>query len=133
MNGSYDQAERFELRRLLGIVLLLTAFLGLYWVVESVILLWNSPRSVPFVSIFIDLLEENQKPLIRTKEGSEISLPASWPIVVGIFLSIVLISSIGLLVRAFLSNALLLLFPRLHISEGENVSVLKKIVSKRNE
>ena len=133
MNGSRNQTEKLELRNLLGIILLVIALLGLYWIAEAVFLIWNSPRSVPFVSLFIELLEENPKPIIKTKEGSEINLPASWPVVVGIFLSIVLISSIGLLVRSFLSNALLLLFPHLHTAKGSKMSVLKSMLSKHKE
>jgi hypothetical protein len=98
-------------RIILGIVFLLISLAGLYWVAEVIYQLWNSPKTVPFVTMFIELLEDNQLPILKSREGAEINLPASWPVVVGVFLSIVLISSIGVIIKLFLSKSLQLLFP----------------------
>ena len=77
--------EQSESGRFLGIILLVLAMFGLYWMVDAIIQLWNSPKSVPFVSLFIQLLEENQKPTNPSGNGAEINVPASWPVVAEIF------------------------------------------------
>ena len=106
-------------RIILGITFLLISLLGLYWIIEVIYQLWNSPKSVAFLSIFIELLEENQLPIIKSREGAEINLPSSWPVVVGIFLSIVLISSVSVVIKLLLSNSLLLLFPEIYDKQRE--------------
>ena len=133
MDGAQLNDRQSDIKKSLGIIFLLIAFSGLYWVAGAIQQLWNSPESVPFVATFIDLLEENQAPIIRSVEGGEINLPASWPVAVGIFLSIVLISSVGLLIRCFLSNALLLLFPGMPSPKGVLVSTIERIKNKKRE
>jgi hypothetical protein len=124
--------EQPDIERVSGVILLFLAGLGVYWVADAVIQLWNSPRSVPFVSLFIDLLQENQKPIIKSSNGSELNLPASWPVIIGIFLSIVLISSIGLLVRCFLTNGLSLLFPGSISTKGKLAGMVEKLTTKND-
>ena len=91
----------------------------MYWVIEVIYQLWNTPKSIPFVTLFIDLLAENQLPIIKSREGAEINLPASWPIIVGIFLSIVLISSVSVIIKLLLSKSLLLLFTEIHSKQND--------------
>jgi len=122
--------EPSNIRTILGMMFLLIALFGLYWVAEAVLQLWNSPKSVPFVSLFIELLEENQAPIMRSTQGGEIYLPASWPVVVGLFLSIVLISSVGLLIRCFLSSALHLIFPGILAPKGLLASAKERLTGK---
>lgn len=131
MNTSHTENEQLDLRRMLGVILLLFALSGLYWVADAIIQLWNSPRSVSFVSLFIDLLEEDQEPVFVSKDGTQINLPASWPVVVGLFLSIVLISSAGLLIRSFLTSALALLFPGSHNIKGALAVIIERMLEKR--
>ena len=133
MDSSQVTDGQFNLRKICGFIFLLIALLGLYWVAEAIVQLWNSPKSVPFVSLFIDLLEENQKPILSSVQGGEINLPASWPIVAGLFLSIVLISSVGLLIRCFLSNAMFLLFPGQHAHKGWLAALIERIAGKHNK
>jgi hypothetical protein len=133
MNSSNLHDGQLNLKKICGIIFLLIALFGLYWVAEAIAQLWNSPKSVPFVSLFIDLLEENQEPILRSTKGGEINLPASWPIVVGVFLSIVLISSVGLLIRSFLSNAMYLLFPGQNTTKGWFAIAIERITSKRSK
>jgi hypothetical protein len=108
-----------DFRLILGAFFLMISLLGLYWVVEIIYQLWNAPRSVALVSLFIELLEENQLPIIKSSDGAEINLPSSWSVIVGIFLSIVLISSMSVLIKLLLSKSLLLLFPEVHVKQPE--------------
>ncbi|MCU7806168.1 MAG: hypothetical protein KZQ96_23595 [Candidatus Thiodiazotropha sp. (ex Lucinoma borealis)] len=124
--------EKSDIGRILGIILLILAGLGVYWVADAVFQLWNTPKSVPFVSLFIDLLQENQKPIMKSSNGAEINLPDSWPVAIGIFFSIVLISSIGLLVRSFLTIGLSLLFSE-SISKKEKIDGMVDIATKEND
>ena len=101
-------------RIILGLIFLLTSLVGLYWIAEVIYQLWNSPKTVPLVVMIIELLEETQSPILISSEGAEINLPASWPVIVGVFLAIVLISSIGVIIKLLLSKSLLLLFPEIN-------------------
>ena len=108
------------LRLILGSTFLLISLLGLYWVVEAIYQLWNLPKTIPFVTVFLDLIEEDQLPILKSREGAEINLPSSWPVVVGIFLSIVLISSVSVIIKLLLSSSLFLLFPEFYNKKSSN-------------
>jgi len=134
MRESGSQEEISDTRKYLGIAFVLIALLGVYWVAEAIIQLWSSPKSVPLVSMFIDLLEENQKPLIlNPAQESGLNLPAPWPVVVGVFLSIVLISSVILLIKSLLESGLLLLFPGIHDKKGVVATAIQHVIGRRNE
>ena len=119
MNDSNPKKLYSSLRIILGIIFLLVSFVGLYWVVEVIYQLWNTPKSIPFVTLFIELLDENQLPIIQSREGAKINLPASWPVMIGIFLSIVLISSVTSIIKLLLSKSLFLLFPEIHNKQND--------------
>ena len=134
MNDQHNNEGISDTRRALGIIFLLAASLGLYWVVEVIMQLWNAPSSVPLISMFIDLMDYNQKPIIFDPEQSvEMNLPLAWPVVAGGFLTIVLISSISLLLKMFLTFSLLLLFPDLHTEKGVISSAFEYVSKIRNE
>lgn len=108
-----EQDQQSEFRRKLGMALLLLGVFGLLWISVLIYQLWYTPKSVPFVSMVIEFLEQDQKPVMKDENGREINIPESWPVVVGIFLSIVLISSMSFMVHALISAAISLLFPDL--------------------
>lgn len=126
MDNPSDRMEGTEFRRFFGVFLLVFAAVGGYWIVDVALQLWNTPKSVPLVSFFMELIQEHQESIIKLKNGTEIHLPSSWPMIAGVFLTIVLISSIGLLVRTLLSSGLSLLYPELRKAGRGLLSGLKK-------
>lgn len=108
--GNDHQAE---IRRKLGIAFRVLAAIGLLWIGNTIDQLWNAPRTVPFVVMFIELVDISDDAPLISNNGKEVNLPKSWPIAAGIFLSIVLISSAGSIVHTLISAAISLLFPEL--------------------
>ena len=117
MNSSDIYSFKFNLQNSLGLLFIGIALAGLYWVAGMFYSLWNEPTSVPFISIFVELINENQRPFIDGANG-QLNWPTSWPIIVGVFLTIVLLSSASILIRTFLILGLCLLFPKIQFNGG---------------
>ena len=103
--------------RFLGWFFIAVSLSTFYWVFTAVISLWNDPSSVPFIAFFVEKLALDGEPLISGPNG-EIHWPDNLQVIVGVFLTIVLISSIGLLAKTFLVAGLCLLFPKIHFYGG---------------
>lgn len=124
-----EQKRSWGFQEYLGISFIAIAFCGVYWIFTAVISLWNAPESVPFISFFINQLETNGVTIIAGP-GGEINWPEKWQVIVGVFLTIVLISSIGLLTKTFLVAGLCLLFPKIHFYGGLMETLIYRVRGK---
>jgi len=114
-----EQTSSWGIQQFLGWVFIAISLSAFYWVFTGVISLWDDPSSVPFIAFFVEKLIVNGAPII-SGPGGEINWPDNLQVIVGVFLTIVLISSIGLLAKTFLVAGLCLLFPKIHFYGGLN-------------
>ena len=112
-----EQKSGWGIQKFLGWVFIAVSLSAFYWVFTAVISLWNDPSSVPFIAFFVEKLIVDGAPII-SGPGGEINWPDNLQVIVGVFLTIVLISSIGLLAKTFLVAGLCLLFPKIHFYGG---------------
>ena len=117
MESETENKRNWGFQEYLGALFITIALCGVYWVFSVVITLWNDPNSVPFIAFFVEKLTVDGSPII-SGPGGEINWPDNLQVIVGVFLTIVLISSIGLLAKTFLIAGLCLLFPKIHFYGG---------------
>jgi len=114
------QSEMENFRIILGFIFLILGLIGSYWIGQAVLQLWYTPEEVEFVRVFIELARDNPLKVHYENNGLEFNLPEPWgPVIIGIFLSMVLMSGIVMLVKTLLVNSVLLLFPDLWKSKPE--------------
>lgn len=107
-----------EIRKVLGAVLLLMALYGFKWLAETLLQLWEDPKSVAFVALII---EYSGSELIQAfKFGTtEVNIPSSWITIFGIFLSVSVLRLAWSMVKSLLMMAIFLMFPTSHKQMSE--------------